>query len=118
MNTEDHIWHLVIKKLTHEASEQELQELNELLYQNPDISDGVKLMLQWWQPETEQVQEDNSYFLFKKVLNRIKEAEANSPVPDFHKETGTDYAKPGFKKKGQSNPVNHFVSNITMIKIT
>jgi len=116
MNTEDRIWNLVIKKLTHEASEQELQELDALLSENPGINDNVKLMLQWWQPETEQAQEGHSYFLFKKILGRIKEAEANSPASDLYKETEAGYTEPGFKKKVLSNPINSFVSNITMIK--
>lgn len=116
MNMEDHIWHLVIKKLTHEASEQELQELDELLKENPEINGSVKLMLKWWQPETDHTEEEHSYFLFKKILSRIKEVEAKSPITKLHKETETGSREPGFKKKVPSDPINYFVSHITMIK--
>ncbi|MBB6127944.1 ABC transporter permease [Mucilaginibacter lappiensis] len=116
MNTEDRIWNLVIKKLTHEASEQELQELAILLSENPDIDDSVNLMLKWWQPQTEQTQEGYSYFLFKKILNRIKEAETKLPLTNLSQETKAGNFEPGFKKKALSNPINHFVSHITMIK--
>jgi hypothetical protein len=85
MTTEDCIWSLVIKKLTHEASEQELQELHELLDENPEMDEAVKLMFTWWIPEVPAEIKDNSYFKFKQVLKRIREAEANlkqPPPPD------------------------------------
>jgi putative ABC transport system permease protein len=116
MNTEDCIWHLLIKRLTHEASERELRELDTLLHENPDFKNSVRLMLEWWEPKTEQTQEDQSYFLFKKILNRIKESEVNSQEINSYKETGSVYTEPGFKKKALSNPIDHFVSHITMIK--
>ena len=85
MTTEDCIWSLVIKKLTHEASEQELQELHELLDENPEMDEAVKLMFNWWIPEVPAETKDNSYYKFKQVLKRIRKAEANlkqPPPPD------------------------------------
>ena len=81
MTTEDCIWSLVIKKLTHEASEQELQELHELLDENPEMNEAVKLMFNWWIPEVPAETKDNSYFKFKQVLKRIRKAEANLKQP-------------------------------------
>jgi putative ABC transport system permease protein len=91
MRIEDQIWNLVIKKLTDEASEQELHELNELLKQNPDINNTVKLMFSWWQPDEHEETEDHSYALFKKVLNQIKDAE--------------DTLKSALNTEGQENTV-------------
>ncbi|HEY8780074.1 MAG TPA: hypothetical protein VIM16_00520 [Mucilaginibacter sp.] len=72
MNLEYRIWKLATKKLAGEASEDELRELNELLEQNPDIYNTIKLVSEWWRTDTEQKDENNSHFLFKKVLARIK----------------------------------------------
>ncbi|WP_419701020.1 ABC transporter permease [Mucilaginibacter sp. NFX135] len=116
MNTEDRIWNLVIKKLTHEASGQELQELNALLKENPDFNNSVRFMLEWWQPGTAQESGDYSYFLFKKILKRIKEAEANAQATNPYKEIKTGNSESGFKKKVLSHPIDHYVSYITMIK--
>jgi putative ABC transport system permease protein len=71
MNTEDHIWNLVTKKLANEASEEELDELNELLKQNPDIHSKVKLMMDWWHNDRGREIGSDDYFLFKRVLDRI-----------------------------------------------
>jgi putative ABC transport system permease protein len=102
MHVEDQIWNLVIKKLTDEASEQELHELNELLKQNPDINNTAKLMFSWWQPDEQEETEDHSYALFKKVLNRIKDAE-NTLKPalntDNQESTKPYQSKHKFKKK-------------------
>jgi putative ABC transport system permease protein len=99
MNTEDRIWNLVIKKLTHEASEKELRELSALLKENPDFNNSVRFMLEWWEPGTVQEPEDYSYILFKKILARIKEAEANMQATNPYKETERGYFEPGLKKK-------------------
>lgn len=42
MNMEDHIFNLATKKLSDEASEQDLRELDNLLQQYPDISLKIK----------------------------------------------------------------------------
>ncbi len=72
MDIEDHILNLITKKLANEASAEDLDELNELLQQNPKIHDTVKLIFEWWHEDQEQKTEHNSYSLFKKVLERIK----------------------------------------------
>jgi putative ABC transport system permease protein len=73
MNTEDHIWNLVTKKLANEASEEELDELNELLKQNPGIHSKVKLISEWWHDDREQKTATNDYLLFQIVLERIED---------------------------------------------
>jgi len=88
MTTEDCVWNLVIKKLTHEASEQELQELHNLLHQNPELDEAVKLMFKWWIPDVPNEMDNNSYFKFKQMLKRIRKAEATlqqQPSPDTAK---------------------------------
>ena len=73
MNIEDYILVLVAKKLANEALEDELIELNELLQQHPDIGNNTKLITEWWQSDTEQSDNANSYFRFQKILEQIKD---------------------------------------------
>jgi hypothetical protein len=75
MDIEDHIFALVTKKLIDEASEQHLQELDELLRQHPDIHARVRLLDEWWQ-DSEKSTEANSRTRFKKILERIKANQA------------------------------------------
>ena len=73
MNTEDHIWNLVTKKLANEASEEELNELTELQNQNPRIHKTIMLISEWWHTYQEQKTNPNDYLLFQIVLERIEE---------------------------------------------
>jgi len=78
MNMEDHILNLVTKKLSDEASEQELQELDNLLQQYPDISLKIKQLFNWWYDDEEQNNIDRSELLFSKIQEKIKQAEKNN----------------------------------------
>jgi putative ABC transport system permease protein len=73
MNTDDHIWNLVTKKLANEASDGELIELTELLNQNPSIRNTVLLLSEWWHTDREQETGPNDYLLFQIVLGRIED---------------------------------------------
>ena len=74
MNTEeDHIWNLVTKKLANEASEEVLDELNELLKQSPDIHGKVKVISEWWHDNRGQKPATNDYLLFQIILGRIED---------------------------------------------
>jgi len=78
MNIKDHILNLVTKKLSDEASEQELQELDNLLQQYPDISLKIKQLFNWWYDDEEQNNIDRSELLFSKIQEKIKQAEKNN----------------------------------------
>jgi hypothetical protein len=78
MNMEDHILNLATKKLSDEASEQELQELDNLLQQYPDISLHIKQLFNWWYYDEEQNNIDRSELLFSKIQEKIKQAEKNN----------------------------------------
>jgi hypothetical protein len=68
------IWKLLTKKLSDEASEQELNELNGLLRQHPNIDHDVKWMFDWWQDEEKKI--DNQHgSLFSKIQKQINQAE-------------------------------------------
>jgi len=72
MNIEEHIWKLAAKKLAKEASNEESNELDELLSQYPDIRKNIELLFEWWDSSPEQTIEPGSHLLFKKILERIK----------------------------------------------
>ena len=78
MNIKDHILNLVTKKLSDEASEQELQELDNLLQQYPDISLKIKQLFNWWYDDEEQNNIDRGELLFGKIQEKIKQAEKNN----------------------------------------
>ena len=50
MNNQDRIWLLISRKLTNEASEKDLQELNEFISQNPGIQPFMELATAMWKP--------------------------------------------------------------------
>lgn len=78
MNMEDHIFNLATKKLSDEASEQDLRELDNLLQQYPDISLKIKQLFNWWYYDEEQNNMDRSQLLFSKIQEKIKQAEKNN----------------------------------------
>jgi putative ABC transport system permease protein len=75
---EDHIFNLATKKLSDEASEQDLRELDNLLQQYPDISLKIKQLFNWWYYDEEQNNIDRSELLFSKIQEKIKQAEKNN----------------------------------------
>lgn len=99
MNIENHIWNLVTKKLVNEASEEDLEELNELLQQNPDIHDTIKPMFKWWYEDRRHETEYNNS-LFKKVLERIKDGDGASKYIK-------DLPLCLLKKKQKSDPITN-----------
>ena len=68
MDVENRIWNLVTEKLANEASEEDLDELNELLRQNPNIHNTMKPLIKWWYDSSRET-EYNSYSLFTRYLN-------------------------------------------------
>jgi len=48
MKPEERIWILIARKLAGEASDKDINELYQLLRENPDISYSVQLMVDLW----------------------------------------------------------------------
>jgi hypothetical protein len=67
---EDYIWMLVTKKMANEATGEELDELDNLLKQNPIAHNSLKLLFDWWDTDDEPG-EGNTHLQFKKILGRI-----------------------------------------------
>ncbi len=70
-NTPEHIWLLMARKLSGEASVEELQELEELLRQNPGAGYSKEIFHDLWQSPVEQDRQyaENQY---KELVQQIK----------------------------------------------
>src|SRR5258708_923197 len=84
MNENHHIWQLISRRMAGEASAAELQELQNLLRQNPDIQYFVEMLTQQWGPakelneqEVEQVYERHRQRLEHKMREKKR---ARRPV--------------------------------------
>ncbi|MDB5144637.1 MAG: FtsX-like permease family protein [Mucilaginibacter sp.] len=119
MNTEDHIWNLTVKKMTNEASCQELKELEGLLQQNPLIKAKLTMLFNWANDDAEHQQANET---IDRLLGIKKESgTANEKMPDF------DLIKNKIDRKlnlrslqvinsTKKQPAIHFANRITMIK--
>jgi hypothetical protein len=75
MNTEDHIWALVAKKLANEATEEEIKELDKLLMQYGDIDKRVKVIADWWRETDPDETAQRGSLLFGKIKEKINARE-------------------------------------------
>lgn len=67
---EDRIWILVARKLAEEATVEEVQELTELLRQNPELSYSIEVFSDWW--NVAGVKQRNAHGVeFNQILFRI-----------------------------------------------
>jgi transmembrane sensor len=69
---EDIIWNLIAKKLSGEANEEELKELEALLRENPDLHYPVQTIMDLWKSNTRFDQEE-AHEAFKRHLERLEE---------------------------------------------
>jgi transmembrane sensor len=69
----DKIWHLISRKLAGEASNQELQELEQLLKEDPSVYYEYKMMEQIWEaePETDADYLEATYHLHYKRMEKM-----------------------------------------------
>ncbi|SHM44799.1 hypothetical protein [Mucilaginibacter sp. OK098] len=120
MNIEDQIWELVAKKLTKEASKEELRRLDTLLWENPKFYHVLKLMFEWWDDGgvLSELEDEENYWLFAKVMTSIKDTEAvTAAKPDITKlQYKIQQAEAlNYKQPGKSNLVAFFNKQITMM---
>ena len=79
MRTNDRIWKLIEKKILREASVEENRELNDLLFEDAETHASMVTILKWWDNDSQEEVKDNSYFLFQKILERIKSIKTAPP---------------------------------------
>ncbi len=71
---EDIIWNLIAKKLSGEANEGELKELENLLRENPDLHYPVQTIIDLWKSNTHFDQEE-AHQAFNRHIERMGELE-------------------------------------------
>jgi hypothetical protein len=74
MREQDHLWMLISKELTGEASQEELQELTRLMQEDPGAQYHLQVVSAWWQT-AQQKETGETVKRFNKLLLRIKEEE-------------------------------------------
>lgn len=88
MSIEDQIWELVAKKLSKEASKEELRRLDTLLWENPEFYHILKLMFEWREDDgfLNETEDEENYRLFAKVMTSIKDGGPETDTkPDITK---------------------------------
>lgn len=74
MKEENRLWQLLSRKLANECSEQELQELNELIQQHPHLQHSIDFIADWWQKCQEETTKDTeAEKVFQKIMQRNKQ---------------------------------------------
>ena len=69
---EDRIWNLIAKKLSCEASEAELRDLEMLLRENPDLHYPVQTIIDLWMSDV-QFDQQEAHEAFTRHIERMKE---------------------------------------------
>jgi transmembrane sensor len=69
---QDHIWNLIAKKLSGEATEPELRELEKLLRENPELHYPVQTIMDLWSSDM-QFDQQEAHEAFNRHIERMKE---------------------------------------------
>ena len=93
---EDFVWNLIAKKLSGEATELELTELEKLLRENPELHYPVQTIMDLWNSDL-QFDQQEAHEAFRKHLERMKDLKFDFPVQ--HEE----YADPVENNKRKIN---------------
>jgi hypothetical protein len=120
MSIEDQIWELVAKKLSKEASKEELRRLDTLLWENPQFYHILKLMFEWWEDGwvLSELEDEENYWLFAKVMTSIKDAGPETDAkPDITKlQYKIQQAEAlNYRQMGKSNLAAFLNKQITMM---
>jgi putative ABC transport system permease protein len=72
MKDQNRIWRLMSKKLSGEASEEELQQLEEMIRENPDLVFQLQIITDFWEKKQQEQQASESDELFKRIKAGIQ----------------------------------------------
>ncbi|GAA3978009.1 ABC transporter permease [Mucilaginibacter dorajii] len=107
MDTQDHILTLAVKKITGEATAEEIQELDALLKENPDAIHVLQLLFAEWSAD-EQISRADAHRLLAKIMARIGYAETRRN--QYIGISNSQWQKP------KPTLTTRFKTNITMIR--
>ena len=100
MNNADHIWILIARKLSGEASAEELQELEQLLRLDPYVNYSKEILHDFWliQPGYDNQYAENKY---RKLVQQIKNLgiDEGKFTEDDHFINNGELGKTGNKRK-------------------
>ncbi len=81
MKEKDRIWHLMARKLSGEATEEEIKELELLQQQHPEMTYSLQLLSDLWKTQTEK-EETETEDAFSRHLTRMTLKDLGQPVRD------------------------------------
>lgn len=98
MDNQDRIWQLFARKMSGEASKEELQELEELLKEDPSISIQLQLITEFWDnsPSLSNPQNDEA---FDRILKQAAADEVTTPLRKFSAPKPFSIYSPQSKKR-------------------
>lgn len=88
MDKQDRIWQLYARKMAHEASEEELQELADLIRDDPSMNMQLQLLTEFWN-NSPPIQSTENDAAFNRIISQAEEPETSiRPIkPAIKKET-------------------------------
>ncbi|MFT3823109.1 MAG: ABC transporter permease [Chitinophagaceae bacterium] len=75
MEERDHIWNLAAKKLSGEATAEELEELQQLLQQHPEMVASIGVLSAIWKPSDQKIDEAETENAFNRHMHRMEKLE-------------------------------------------
>lgn len=82
---QEHIWNLIAKKLSGEASEDELHDLEDLLKANPELHYPIQHIIDLWRPQAVTDPEE-THQAFNRHLRRMQEFRIDFTSKNFYNE--------------------------------
>ncbi len=71
MKERDHIWNLAAKKLAGEATAEELEELQQLLQQHPEMIQSIGMLSAIWKPTDQKINNHETENAFNRHMHRM-----------------------------------------------
>src|SRR5437868_10833761 len=93
MKGENRIWELMARKLSGEASEEEIKELQELLQKNPDIAYTMGVLDGLWKTPVKEPGEATEKAAARQLLARAKQQSTESIQPTKEEKEQGQYLK-------------------------
>jgi putative ABC transport system permease protein len=99
MKEQNRLWRLIARKMSGEASEEDLQELQKLIRDNPDLGFYIQIITDYWKKRKSATVEEKTDELLKRIRNRIELENRTGPSIKPSKTPHLDLSwKPGTRK--------------------
>ncbi len=97
---QEYFWNLIAKKLSGEASKEELQELEKALRQNPDLHYSMQTLIDLWKPALPD-HRSQAEQAFNRHLSRLQEVDSSFDVHGLYSSETPAFDNNNSKSKGK-----------------